>query len=144
MANALFEVLVTDQQLEGNGAESDVDSGAVVDFYGIVRRLENGRQIEGIEYEAHTAMAEHQMRQIAETAVARFALRKVRLHHRIGFVPRGEPSLRLTVRAAHRGAAFDASKWIVDELKERVPIWKKPVFAKATAGNGGASAAIER
>lgn len=140
MANSVSEVVLTEASLE-SAADSaattaeDVDpaAGAVVDFWGVVRKLEDNREIEGIDYEAHEAMAKHQMKLIADAAIEKFGLRRVVLHHRIGFVPAGEPSLFLRVTAPHRGAAFDASTWIVDELKKKVPIWKKPAFAKATA-----------
>jgi molybdopterin synthase catalytic subunit len=127
MANVVCKVLVTEAALQ-NPAEDNVDvsAGAVVDFRGVVRKLEDGREIEGIDYEAHRTMAEHQMRLIASGAAEKFGLTDVLLHHRIGFVPAGETSLLLRVRARHRGAAFEASTWIVDELKLKVPIWKKP------------------
>lgn len=115
----------------------DISSGAIVDFRGIVRKLENGREIEGIDYEAHTEMAEHQMRLIATTAAEKFQLKRVVLHHRIGFVRAGEASLFLRVSSQHRSAGFEASKWIVDELKKKVPIWKKP---RLRQGYGAASA----
>jgi molybdopterin synthase catalytic subunit len=127
MANSVCEVLLTESALQTPRQEADLESGAVVDFSGVVRKLEAGGEIEGIEYESHPAMAEHQMRLIAEEAAARFQLNQVVLHHRIGFVRAGEASLFLRVRAGHRGAAFEAGKWIVDELKKKVPIWKKPV-----------------
>jgi len=134
MANSVSEVLLTTARLETPEADVDLQSGAVVDFWGVVRELEDGREIEGIDYEAHAKMAEHQMKMIADSAAEKFQLPRVRLHHRIGFVRAGEPSLFLRVCAQHRGVAFDASKWIVDELKEKVPIWKKPAFAKAPTG----------
>jgi molybdopterin synthase catalytic subunit len=73
-------------------------------------------------------MAEHQLKQIAEQAIIQFGLRSVIIHHRIGFVAVGEPSLFMRVCSGHREAAFQASRWIVDELKKRVPIWKHPKF----------------
>ena len=103
----------------------DLASGAEVDFRGIVRALENDREILGIDYEAHADMAEHQMQLLAERAVAQFGLTKVILHHRIGFVPVGEASLFLRLRSGHRAAAFEAGKWMVDELKRVVTIWKR-------------------
>jgi molybdopterin synthase catalytic subunit len=133
MANSVCEVLVTESALQMPGHETDPTAGAVLDFSGVVRKLESDREIEGIYYESHTKMAEHQMRRIAESAAEKFQLKQVVLHHRIGFVRAGEPSLVLRVSAARRAAAFEASKWIVDELKKKVPIWKKPAFAKATA-----------
>jgi molybdopterin synthase catalytic subunit len=129
MANSVSQVLLTEARLEAP-KEEDVDpsAGAVVDFLGVVRELENGREIEGIDYEAHKAMAEHQMKTIADAAAENFRLNKVLLHHRIGFLRAGEASLFLRVCAQHRAAAFEASKWIVDELKKKVPIWKRPRF----------------
>jgi molybdopterin synthase catalytic subunit len=103
-------------------------AGAIVDFWGVVRGLEDGREIEGIDYQAHAAMAEHQLRLIAEESTKNFQIKKVIVHHRIGFVSAGEASLFLQVKAGHRAAAFAAAKWIVDELKKRVPIWKLPRF----------------
>ena len=100
--------------------------------------MEDGRAIEGIVYEAHQVMAEHQMRDIARHALAKFQLRGVTLHHRDGFVPAGEASLFLRVSSAHRGAAFAAAEWIVEELKRRVPIWKRPRFRSSADGREAA------
>jgi molybdopterin synthase catalytic subunit len=129
MANSVSEVLLTKARFETPGAQDvDLNAGAIVDFWGVVRQSEDGREIEGIDYEANEAMAKHQMKMIADAAMEKFQLKGVSLHHRIGFVPVGEASLFLRVRARHRGAAFEASTWIVDELKKKVPIWKRPKF----------------
>lgn len=128
MANPVCEVLVTEGRLNLPEDRLDRDAGARVDFQGIVRSGENGREIEGINYEAHRQMAEHQLRQIAERATLEFGLRSIIIHHRIGFVAVGEASLFMRVCSGHRQAAFRASQWIVDELKRRVPIWKQPKF----------------
>ncbi len=103
--------------------------GAAVDFFGIVRAREGDRVITGIEYEANMPMAEHQLRAIAEKATTDFALSRIIITHRIGFVKVAEASLFLRVESAHRSAAFSASVRIIDELKLRVPIWKRPIFA---------------
>src|ERR1700719_217428 len=134
MANSVCEVLVTEDPLVAAPGKVDCESGAVVDFRGVVRGSENDREIKGIEYEAHVLMAQHQLQQVGDAAAANFKLRQVILWHRIGFVKIGEPSLFLRVKAPHRGAAFAASKWIVDELKKKVPIWKKPVYKIDGAG----------
>src|SRR2546423_504389 len=133
MANPVCDVLLTEARLQNAASTAaatvqDVDlaAGAVVDFWGVVRGSQDGRAIEGIDYEAHGAMAEHQMRVIGDEAREKFRLNRIVLHHRIGFVRTGEASLFLQVTAKHRAAAFEASKWIVDALKERVPIWKRP------------------
>jgi len=128
MANPVCEVLLTGAQLEAPDGRVDPAAGARVDFQGIVRSSEDGREIEGIDYEAHWEMAEHQLRRIAEQAAAQFELRSVIIRHRIGFVPVGEPSLFMRACSGHREAAFQASRWIVDELKKKVPIWKRPRF----------------
>jgi molybdopterin synthase catalytic subunit len=128
MANPVCEVLVTDARLNTPENRMDPAAGARVDFEGIVRGSEDGREIEGIDYEAHREMAEHQLKQIAKQATIQFGLRSVIVHHRIGFVAVGEPSLLMRVCSGHRETAFQASRWIVDELKKKVPIWKRPKF----------------
>jgi molybdopterin synthase catalytic subunit len=141
MANCVCEVLVTESALQRPDDDGNVNAGAVVDFSGVVRKLEgDGREIEGIEYECHNTMAEHQMRLIADAAAEQFQLKQVVLHHRIGFVRAGEASLLLRVSTAHRAAAFEASKWIVEELKKKVPIWKRLRLAQ---GSGGQAAQVE-
>ena len=128
MANPVCKVLLTDARLNDTCDDVDPSTGAVVDFWGVVRGSEDGREIDGIEYEAHREMAEHQLWLVADAAAEKFQLRKVLMHHRIGFVQAGEASLYLQVSAQHRAAAFEASKWMVDELKKKVPIWKRPRF----------------
>ena len=128
MANCDCEVALMSGPLGLTSPENTSSAGATVEFFGNVRPLENGEQIDGIEYEAHREMAEHQLRKIAHEAAERFDLLAIRLHHGVGFVAVGETSLFLRVASAHRGAAFEASRWIVDELKKRVPIWKSVRF----------------
>lgn len=124
------EILITTAPLQSPPNNWSGAAGGLVDFWGVVRRLEDGREISGIEYEAHEAMAQHQMKIIAEAAGAEFELEKVILQHRIGFVAAGEASLFLRVASAHRQPAFEGSQWIVAELKQRVPIWKRPLFLR--------------
>jgi molybdopterin synthase catalytic subunit len=143
MANSVSEVLLTKAHLEATKNDVDPASGAIVDFWGVVRQLEDDREIEGIDYEANSEMAEHQMKLIADAALEKFQLKRVLLYHRIGFVRAGEASLFLRVAAGHRGSAFDASKWIVDELKKKVPIWKRPRFSPSRTG-GKTSDATKR
>jgi molybdopterin synthase catalytic subunit len=128
MANLVCEVLLTEAPLHAPQQDHDVYAGAIVDFCGVVRKLEDGREIAGIEYEAHREMAERQLSQIADEAAATFELRLVVIHHRIGFIAVGEPSLFVRVASRHRSEGFRASQWIVDELKKKVPIWKRPQF----------------
>ncbi len=130
MAKSICEVSITTDPLEFPGQLSDFASGAVVDFWGAVREIEEGRALEGIEYEVHRAMAEHQMNLLAEKAIADFFLTELVLRHRVGFVSTGEASLFLRVASRHRAAAFAASQWLIAELKNKVPIWKRPRFTQ--------------
>jgi molybdopterin synthase catalytic subunit len=132
MANVVCEISVTPAPPAALASDV-VNAGAIVDFRGVVRLIEDGREIEGIDYEAHREMAEHQLERIAEQATERFGLKHVIIHHRIGFIRVGEVSLFLRVASPHRSEGFQASQWIVDELKKKVPIWKRPQF-KAVAG----------
>jgi molybdopterin synthase catalytic subunit len=131
MANSVCEVSITEEPLDLSPPTQDLEAGAVVIFWGNVRALENGREISGIDYEAHRTMAEHQMRLVAESAAQKFEVRAVFLRHRIGFVAAGAPSVVVRVTSSHRGEAFSASQWIMDELKRVVPIWKRPVFKES-------------
>ena len=134
MAISVCEVSITEAPLDLPVPSDDPQAGAIVVFWGAVRATEDGREITGIEYEAHREMAEHQMRIVAEGAAKRFEdVREIFLRHRIGFVAAGEPSVVVRVTSGHRGAAFSANEWIMDELKRVVPIWKRPVFANAEA-----------
>jgi molybdopterin synthase catalytic subunit len=127
MANVVCEISVTQKPLAAPG--SDVaGGGAIIDFWGVVRPIEDGREIEGIDYDAHHEMAEHQLKRIAEHAAQWFKLSRVIIHHRTGFIAVGEASLFLRVASPHRREGFQASQWIVDELKKKVPIWKRPRF----------------
>jgi molybdopterin synthase catalytic subunit len=130
MANHVCDVALVNGPLTTESTWAD--AGAVIEFFGNVRPLEDGRRIIALDYEAHVSMAEYQLRQVAEAAAKKFSLLAVTLHHRIGRVRTGETSLFLRVASRHRGAAFAASMFIVDELKTRVPIWKKPIFAEVT------------
>ncbi len=136
MPNFVCEVLVTEAPLEAPPQRQSADAGAIVDFWGVVRRLEAGREIEGIEYEAHREMAEHQLKRVAEQAAEGFELELVLVHHRIGFIAAGEPSLFLRMCSPHRQEAFRASQRIVNELKKKVPIWKRPRFKSAASADG--------
>ena len=104
------------------------EDGAVAIFDGIVRNNTKGRQTLYLDYSAYDTMALDQMRKLAEEAFARFSVRDVLMVHRLGRLEVGETSILIAVASAHRGAAFDACRWLIDTLKQQVPIWKKEVF----------------
>jgi molybdopterin synthase catalytic subunit len=99
--------------------------GAVVYFLGVVRGTEDNRAIRAIEYETFLRMAEHQFNLLFDQLEKRWPIESVRLVHRIGEVQVNEPSLWVEVVAPHRGEAFAACQWLIDEMKRVVPIWKK-------------------
>ena len=103
--------------------------GAVCVFDGIVRDNTRGRRTLHLDYEAYREMALEQMRGLADEAVTRFGVRDVAMVHRLGRLQVGETSVLIAVASAHRAAAFDACRWLIDTLKKTVPIWKKETFA---------------
>lgn len=104
------------------------EDGATVVFEGIVRNNSRGRRTLYLDYEAYESMALNEMRKLAQASLERFAVRDVRLVHRLGRLEIGETSVLIVVAAAHRGEGFDACRWLIDTLKKTVPIWKKEYF----------------
>jgi molybdopterin synthase catalytic subunit len=109
------------------------DCGAVLAFLGTTRNQHEGRAVVRLEYEAYERMALEALGRIEAEACARFAVRSCAIVHRLGEVPPAEASVVVVVAAVHRGPAFDACRWAMDELKRTVPIWKKERFADGGA-----------
>jgi molybdopterin synthase catalytic subunit len=101
--------------------------GAVVSFLGVVRGVEADLEISALEYETFQRMAEHQFNLLFDQIEKRWPIKSIRLIHRVGMIKVKEPSLWVEVVAPHRGEAFAASQWLIDEMKRVVPIWKKPI-----------------
>jgi len=101
--------------------------GAAVYFSGVVRGSEEGQPIAAIEYECFRPMAEHQFHLLFDEVERRWSVESVRLVHRLGVVRVNEPSLWVEIVAPHRGEAFAACQWLIDEMKRVVPIWKRPI-----------------
>ncbi len=104
------------------------EDGATAIFEGIVRNQTRGRRTLYLSYEAYEEMALKQMEELAARALADFKIRDVRIVHRLGRLEIGETSVLIVVASAHRAAAFDACRWLIDTLKRTVPIWKKEYF----------------
>jgi molybdopterin synthase catalytic subunit/molybdopterin converting factor small subunit len=104
------------------------EDGAVVVFDGIVRNHSRGRETWYLDYEAYEEMALKQMRGLAVEARAKFGVRQVTVAHRLGRLEVGETSVLIVVTSAHRAQAFEACRWLIDTLKQTVPIWKKETF----------------
>lgn len=120
--------VLTDQPLELARLLADVAHpgvGAVASFLGTVRDLNDGRPVTGIDYEAYGPMAEAEMTRIAQEAVARWPGLRVSLAHRTGTLTIGEASVAIACAHARRAPAADAMRQVIEELKVRVPVWKR-------------------
>lgn len=127
----MFEI--TAQPIDVGALERRVRTnacGAVVTFCGIVReRSDDDRPVTGLSYEAHETMAVAEFERIAGEARSRFGDCLIALAHRTGDLRVGEVAVAVAVASAHRGAAFDACEYVIDELKARAPVWKKEHYA---------------
>ena len=108
------------------------DRGAVSLFLGTVRNSNDGRAVNGIDYSAYDAMAVAEMNRIVAEAVERFPGVGIALEHRTGTLGVGEVSVGIACAHAHRGAALDANRYVIEELKRRVPIWKREHYLDGT------------
>jgi molybdopterin synthase catalytic subunit/molybdopterin converting factor small subunit len=129
VSGGAFRVTDNPLSLEAVVAEvADEQAGGVATFTGTVRRQSRGREVSYLEYEAYAEMAEDVMAQLAAELLDRHELCAVAIHHRVGRVEIGEPSVVIAVSAPHRQAALAACKEAIDTLKETVPLWKKEVY----------------
>jgi len=108
------------------------NSGAVVLFLGTVRELTNGRQTSALDYEAYPSMAEQKLHELESQARDRWPIDKLAMAHRLGHLELGDVSVAVAVSCPHRHQAFDAARFLIDELKAWVPIWKKEIWADGT------------
>ncbi|HEY3935307.1 MAG TPA: molybdenum cofactor biosynthesis protein MoaE [Gemmatimonadales bacterium] len=109
------------------------ERGAVVTFSGLVRNHHAGREVVGLEYSAYDTMAEHVCAAIVGSAESRWKCR-VAVQHRLGRLAVGDVAVAVAVGAGHRDAAFEAARWVIDEIKRHVPIWKREEYTDGTSG----------
>lgn len=124
-------VVLTYERIDTAGLAARIrrgDDGAIVIFDGIVRNQTRGRRTLYLFYEAYPQMALAQMKLLAAQALADYPVRDVAIVHRLGRLEIGESSVFIAVASAHRAAAFDACRWLIDTLKRTVPVWKKEFF----------------
>lgn len=107
-------------------------NGAVVLFLGNVREVNDGREVTGIEYTAYRSMAERELASIVEEAAALGDTNDVAVEHRLGELTVGECSVAIAVGHPHRGRAFETARYVIEELKRRVPIWKREHYVDGT------------
>ena len=111
---------------------SNTRNGATVLFLGIVRDVNDGRDVTGIEYTAYRSMAERELATIIEEAAAIADTNDVAVEHRLGELGIGDCSVAVAVGHPHRGRAFDAARYVIEQLKKRVPIWKREQYLDGT------------
>ena len=136
-------ILVTGDRLSIDDCVRSVEApefGGIVVFLGTVRDNSEGKSTDHLEYEAYAEMAEETIAAIAGEAQARWPIAKFAVQHRTGELQIGEVSVIVAVSSAHRGEAFDACRYIIDELKTRAPIWKKEFGEAGEVWVGGPAA----
>ena len=111
---------------------ADHATGATLLFLGTVREVNDGRAVTGIEYSAYRGMAERELNEIASEAVERFGSEHIVIEHRVGTLALGEASVAIAVAHPHRGEAYEASRYVIEQLKKRVPIWKLEHYVDGT------------
>lgn len=114
-------------------AVQDTRAGAVVLFVGTTREVTGGRRTESLDYECFPEMALQQMQSLIDQAGQTWDIVRVGIIHRVGHLELGEASVAVAVSTPHRAAAFEAAQWIMDRLKQVVPIWKKENWADGTS-----------
>lgn len=127
ISDGAFDVAPLREQLLGH------DAGACASFEGWVRDHNEGRVVQGLFYESYRALAEAEGQAIINEALQRFAITRAACVHRTGELALGDLAVWVGVSAGHRGPAFEACRWIIDEVKSRVPIWKRERYAQGPA-----------
>jgi molybdopterin synthase catalytic subunit len=126
---------LTDQPIDSAALVAEVSregNGATLLFIGTVRDINDGRSVTGIEYSAYRSMAEREMADIVREASERFATPDIVVEHRLGELAIGDASVAIAVAHPRRGAAYDASRYVIEQLKKRVPIWKLEHYLDGT------------
>ncbi|HUQ98533.1 MAG TPA: molybdenum cofactor biosynthesis protein MoaE [Gemmatimonadaceae bacterium] len=131
----MIRTAIVSRPIDSNDLSAEVSSGeygAIAWFLGVVRNNNDGREVEGIEYTAYNAMAESELRKIAIEATEQFTIGSLVVEHRVGFLSVGEISVAIVAGAARSRAALDTTRFVIEEIKKRVPIWKLEHYADGT------------
>ena len=129
--NSYINIKLTDQKLNLQECFEwiqDSSCGGISIFIGTVRDTTQQKKVNKLAFSAYNPMAIKEMQQIAERAMKQFAIKKILIHHAEGLLTIGDIPVIIAVASAHRNAAFEASQFAIDTLKETVPIWKKEYF----------------
>jgi molybdopterin synthase catalytic subunit len=126
---------IVDQQIDPSALIAEVrsdDAGAVSVFIGTIRDTSGGRSVDKLEYEAYQAMAETELSGIVQEAAVKFGVDALVAEHRVGELDVGEVSVVIVSAHAHRAAAIECTRFVIEEIKKRVPIWKREHFVDGT------------
>jgi len=132
MVEAIIEIV---DSLNADGVYKELShpqSGGICVFVGTVREFTNNEEVVSLEFETYKTMAIKEMRKIADQAIKKWQLNKVVIRHAVGAKEIEEPVVVIGVSSAHRDACFTACRFMIDTLKETVPIWKKEIFKNKT------------
>lgn len=130
MRSAIVEHVIDPAALTAEVARDG--NGASILFLGTVRDTNDGRPVTGIEYSAYRSMAERELAAIVAETSSAFGTVDIVVEHRVGTLDIGETSVAIAVAHPHRGAAYDASRYVIEQIKRRVPIWKREHYADGT------------
>ena len=111
----------------------DTANGATLAFLGHVREVNDGRAVTGIEYSAYGDMAERELAAIAGECAREFGIAHLVVEHRLGTLGLGEASIAIIVAHAHRAAAYEASRFVIEEVKRRLPVWKREGYVDGSS-----------
>jgi molybdopterin synthase catalytic subunit len=137
---------IADTPIDPRAVEAAVTwpgAGAVLTFLGIARDNFEGRAVRALEYEAYPELAEPVLAQIATEVQERWPGARVAIVHRTGRLEISEPSVVISVATPHRGACYEASRYAIDTLKARLPVWKKEVYDDGTAWKANAESPVQ-
>lgn len=123
-------IILSEEPIRTTQSVFQPEEGAEVQFLGMVRGLEDGRAISGIDYTAYRPMAEKMLQALVERGAAEHGPHRVFIQHRLGFVAAEEPSIVIRVQTKHSAEAFDLCRWYLKEVKTTVPIWKRAVWVE--------------
>ena len=127
----MIDIRITDNALsitECLDLSQDLASGGIATFIGTVRNMTKNKPVIRLDYECYQSMATKEIKKIVDQAIIRFSVRNVVVHHRTGTLLPGDAAVMIVVSDGHRDAVFDACRYIIDTVKQTVPIWKKEIF----------------
>lgn len=128
----MADFLLSELPIDDDSPAFEPGKGAEVRFLGVVREMEGDDTIAGIDYTSYLPMAEKILADLIQDGTSGHGPHEVFIQHRLGFVAAAEPSILIRVRTKHSAAAFDLCRWYLQEIKTRVPIWKRPVSQSET------------